>query len=151
MSHVGRLTRREEAVEGFADGADVSAAHHDLGDVRSARRAFLHEREHFRRVDRVAQLREPIHDAVDPLRPLHPELPQEIAEPRRLVVDEVAEDVDLAARVVRVDLDPGTISSSGWSRATRRAGATASTESWSVRASTRTLRRTASRTSSAGV
>src|SRR6185503_10916386 len=46
---------------------------------------------------------------------------------------------------------PATISSGGWSRAASVAGATASTESWSVIASTRTPRRAASRTSSAGV
>src|SRR5262245_16042645 len=46
---------------------------------------------------------------------------------------------------------PGTISSVGCSRAASVAGPTASTESWSVTASTRTPRRTASRTSSAGV
>src|SRR2546426_1963756 len=45
---------------------------------------------------------------------------------------------------------PGTISRMGWTRAAARAGSTASVESWSVTARTRTPRRTASSTSASG-
>ena len=105
MSDVRRLACRQEAVEGLADRADVAPAHHDLGDVRPARRALLDQREHFLGVDRVAERGQAVRDAVHARHPLGPELPKEVAEPLRLVVEEVAEDVNLAARVVRVDLD----------------------------------------------
>ena len=118
--------------------------------MRATRGALVDERQHLRGVDRAAERRQPLGDAVHPRRPLLPKLAEQVAEPLRFVVEEVAEDVDLAAGLVGVDLDPGDDLERGSCRAASIAGVTASTESWSVTASTRTPRRAASRTSSAG-
>jgi len=73
--------------------------------VRPARRALLNQGEDLLGGDRVPEGAQALHDAVHARRPFFPELPEEIAEPGRLVVKEVPQDVHLAPGIVGVDFD----------------------------------------------
>ena len=97
----------EVLVEGLAHRLDVAARHHHLRHVRASRRALLHEREDLVGVERHAQAGHPLGHPVHALPPLPPLLAAELLEPRRLPVHEIAEDVDLRALHVAVDLDAG--------------------------------------------
>ena len=105
MRDVGRLAGGEEAVEGLANRADVPAADHDLRHVGPTRRALLDERQHLLGIDGVPERRQPVGDAMHPGGPFLPELPEQVLEPARAVIQEVSEDVHLAPGLVRVQLD----------------------------------------------
>src|SRR5439155_24437395 len=71
----------------------------------AARGTLLDEGEDLVGFDRIAEGGEALDDPVNACHPLLPELPQEVAEPGGLVIDEVTEDVDLAPPPLGVDLD----------------------------------------------
>ena len=107
VGHVRRLARGQEPVEGLADRADVATRDQNPGDVGTTRGTLLDEGEDLVGFDRIAEGGEALDDPVNARRSLLPELLEEVAEPRGLVIDEVAEDVDLAPRPLGVDLDAG--------------------------------------------
>src|SRR5207247_4320520 len=78
---------------------------HRLGHVGAAGRAFLHEREDLGGIDRYPELGETLANSVDSAPALFTLLAEERLKPLRVPVEAIAEDVDLGARHVAVDLE----------------------------------------------
>ena len=105
---VGRAVVADVAVEGLLDAADVAALDQGPGDVGPADGAPLAgDGLHARPGHVEAQVVQALHDALAAPQAVGPLQGEAVGELRIVVVQEVAEDVQLTARGVRVDLHPG--------------------------------------------
>ena len=107
--HERGTSRRQPAIERLARVGDVAGGDHGARDLRAADRSpavlarLRHDRDD---VDRHAELREPIAHGLDARNPLRALPRQEPGQLRVLRIDEVAEDVHVAAGLDGGDFDP---------------------------------------------